>query len=140
LARWLSATFGLLVDREAFVVAAGRELAVARPDAFLPDVAVSLNNQSGRLSQLGRREDALTAIDEAVAILGDDVVDFQPKAAVRQVVDPRQLAQYGVEAAIVAGQRAAARDAPDNVWREQVAQRRVVGGFDGFEHFKAREA
>jgi tetratricopeptide (TPR) repeat protein len=69
LARWLSATFGLLlVDREAFVVAAGRELAVARPDAFLPDLAMSLNNQSGRLSQLGRREDALTAIDEAVTV------------------------------------------------------------------------
>jgi hypothetical protein len=35
------------------------------------------------------------------------MLDFQPKAAVRQVVDPRQL---------------------------------VVDGFDGFEHFKAREA
>jgi hypothetical protein len=70
LARWLSATFGLLlVDREAFVVAAGRELAVARPDAFLPDLAMSLNNQSGRLSQLGRREDALTAIDEALRLV-----------------------------------------------------------------------
>jgi tetratricopeptide (TPR) repeat protein len=45
-----------------------RELARARPDAFLPDLAVSLNNQSVGLSDLGRREDALAAIKEAVAI------------------------------------------------------------------------
>jgi hypothetical protein len=29
-------------------------------------LAASLNNQSGRLSALGRREDAMAAIDEAV--------------------------------------------------------------------------
>jgi hypothetical protein len=38
-----------------------RGLAAARPDAFLPDLATSLNNQSNRLSELGRREDALLA-------------------------------------------------------------------------------
>jgi Tetratricopeptide repeat len=47
-------------------VTACRQLAAARPDAFLPDLAGSLNNQSNRLSGLGRREDALAAIDEAV--------------------------------------------------------------------------
>jgi tetratricopeptide (TPR) repeat protein len=44
-----------------------RELARARPDAFLPDLAMSLNNQSVFLSELGRREEALAAIEEAVA-------------------------------------------------------------------------
>ena len=34
----------------------------------MPNLAASLNNQSGRLSELGRREDALTAIDEAVGV------------------------------------------------------------------------
>ena len=45
-----------------------RRLAEERPDAFLPDLATSLNNQSARLSDLGRREDALAAIEEAVKI------------------------------------------------------------------------
>ena len=43
-----------------------RELAAARPDAFRPDLATSLNNQSTALAELGRREDALAAITEAV--------------------------------------------------------------------------
>ena len=46
-----------------------RQLAQARPDAFLPDLARSLNNQSNRLSDLGRREEALAAIEEAVSHL-----------------------------------------------------------------------
>ena len=37
-------------------------LAAARPDAFLPDLAASLNNQSSRPADLGRREEALAAI------------------------------------------------------------------------------
>jgi hypothetical protein len=45
-----------------------RELARARPDAFLPDLAMSLNNQSADLGDLGRREEALAAIEEAVTI------------------------------------------------------------------------
>ncbi|GAB1821103.1 hypothetical protein HerbRD11066_42670 [Herbidospora sp. RD11066] len=45
-----------------------RMLAEARPDAFLPDLATSLNNQSATLSGLGRREEALNAIEEAVTI------------------------------------------------------------------------
>jgi hypothetical protein len=43
-----------------------RQLAAARPDAFLPELATALNNQSNSLSQLGRREDALAAINEAL--------------------------------------------------------------------------
>ena len=45
-----------------------RELAAARPDAFRPDLAMALNNQSLRLAALGRREDALTASTDAVQI------------------------------------------------------------------------
>ncbi len=45
-----------------------RQLAEARPDAFLPDLAMSLNNQSGCLADLGRREEALAAIEQAVTI------------------------------------------------------------------------
>jgi hypothetical protein len=37
-------------------------------DNVLPDLAASLNNQSIRLGGLGRREDALAAIDEATGI------------------------------------------------------------------------
>ncbi|TDG29569.1 tetratricopeptide repeat protein [Paracraurococcus ruber] len=48
-------------------VATCRHLAEARPDAFLPDLALSLNNLSNRLADLGRREAALAAIEEAVA-------------------------------------------------------------------------
>jgi len=46
-----------------------RELAAARPAAFRPDLAElasALNNLSLRLADLGRREDALAAIGEAV--------------------------------------------------------------------------
>ena len=39
-----------------------------RPDAFRPDLATSLNNQSNRLAELDRREDALAASTEAVDI------------------------------------------------------------------------
>ncbi|MEV7319314.1 tetratricopeptide repeat protein [Streptomyces sp. NPDC093970] len=42
-----------------------RALAAARPDTFLPHLATSLNNLSIRLRALGRREEALTAIEEA---------------------------------------------------------------------------
>ena len=42
--------------------------AEASPDAFLPDLATSLNNQSLRLADLGRREEALAAIEQATGI------------------------------------------------------------------------
>jgi tetratricopeptide (TPR) repeat protein len=45
-----------------------RQLAAARPDAFLPDLAMSLNNLANRLSDLGHREEALTAAQEAVQL------------------------------------------------------------------------
>jgi hypothetical protein len=45
-----------------------RELARTRPDAFLPGLASSLNNFSLRLAGLGRREEGLEAITEAVEI------------------------------------------------------------------------
>jgi len=45
-----------------------RRLAQTRPDAFLPDLARSLNNTGAMLSDLGRDEEALGASQEAVAI------------------------------------------------------------------------
>jgi Tetratricopeptide repeat len=45
-----------------------RRLAAARPDAFLPGLANSLNYLGAPLSALGQREDALAAAQEAVDI------------------------------------------------------------------------
>ena len=45
-----------------------RLLAEASPDAYLPDLAASLNNFGRFLSELGRREQALAATEEAVTI------------------------------------------------------------------------
>ncbi|WP_457653113.1 tetratricopeptide repeat protein [Rhodocaloribacter sp.] len=46
---------------------AERQVAIARnnPDAFYPDLAGTLNNLGARLSELGRREEALQATEEA---------------------------------------------------------------------------
>ncbi|MBY0277661.1 tetratricopeptide repeat protein, partial [Candidatus Binatia bacterium] len=46
-----------------------RRLAKARPDAFEPYLAMSLNNLGNMLSELGRREDALDAAREAAEVL-----------------------------------------------------------------------
>ena len=46
-----------------------RELAEARPDAFRPDLAMSLNNLGNRYSALGRRAEALEAYREAISTL-----------------------------------------------------------------------
>ena len=46
-----------------------RQLAQARPDAFLPNLAMSLNNLANRLSALGRREEAIEARAEAIRLL-----------------------------------------------------------------------
>jgi tetratricopeptide (TPR) repeat protein len=43
----------------------------ANPQAFLPDLAMSLNNLGAMLSALGRREEALAATQEAVDIYRD---------------------------------------------------------------------
>jgi tetratricopeptide (TPR) repeat protein len=45
-----------------------RQLAQARPDAFLPYLAGSLNNLATMLSDLGRREEALAQAEEAVRL------------------------------------------------------------------------
>jgi hypothetical protein len=45
-----------------------RRLAETRPDAFRPDLAAALNNLSGRLADLGRRQEALTAVNQAAGI------------------------------------------------------------------------
>lgn len=47
-------------------VTLARTLAASRPDAFLPDLAASLNNLSDHLFDLARREAALAAVEEAV--------------------------------------------------------------------------
>ncbi|MEU4690850.1 hypothetical protein [Actinoplanes sp. NPDC023714] len=63
----LSVRLGALGRRDeglaASVEAVGvyRNLARARPDAFLPDLALSLNNLSIRLGELGRRDEGLAA-------------------------------------------------------------------------------
>ena len=45
-----------------------RRLAEVAPDAFLPDLARSLNNLANQLSDVGQRRAALASIEEAVAI------------------------------------------------------------------------
>ena len=45
------------------------KLARQNPPAFLPDLAMSLNNLGRALSDLGRREEALAAYEEAVRTL-----------------------------------------------------------------------
>jgi tetratricopeptide (TPR) repeat protein len=45
-----------------------RRLAAQRPDAFLPDLAMSLHNLGNVLSEMGRRAEALQATQEAVEI------------------------------------------------------------------------
>ena len=45
-----------------------RELAKKHPEAFLPDVAMSLNNLGNILSELGKRKEALAMAKEALGI------------------------------------------------------------------------
>ena len=49
-------------------VAVRRRLAAANAAAYEPDLAMSLNNLSVRLAEAGRRDEGLTAIEEAVAV------------------------------------------------------------------------
>ncbi|MEV6124333.1 hypothetical protein AB0M23_28135, partial [Streptomyces sp. NPDC052077] len=44
-----------------------RALANANPDAYLPNLATSLNNLSNRLGEVGRPAEGLTAAEEAVS-------------------------------------------------------------------------
>ncbi len=66
-------------------VALRRELAAARPDAFVPALALSLNNLGIRLSELGRREEALGAAEEAAGL-------YRELAAARSDAFAHQLA------------------------------------------------
>ncbi len=56
----------------------------ARPDAFLPDLAQSLNNLGERLKELDRREEALTAYHDGVAALSRPFLAL-PYAFARQM-------------------------------------------------------
>ena len=62
-----------------------RKLAEVRPDAFTPNLAMTLSNQSDRLADLGRRE-ALEVIEEATGI-------YRELAQVRSSVFERKLAE-----------------------------------------------
>ena len=96
----------------------------ARPDAFLPDLAMSLNNQSNRLGDLGRREEALAAIEEAVNIRRDLArgparrVPARPRHVAEQPVHPagdlgrREEALAAIEEAVTI-RRDLARARPD---------------------------
>ncbi len=55
------------------------QLVAARPDAFLPDLAGSLNNLAKFMSELGRREEALGKAQEAVRIY-EQLAVAQPDA------------------------------------------------------------
>jgi tetratricopeptide (TPR) repeat protein len=48
-----------------------RVLAASRPDAFMPDLAMSLNNLANRLANLGRHDDALVTAQEAAGLYRD---------------------------------------------------------------------
>jgi len=87
------------------------KLAAARPDAFLPDLAASLNNLANRLSELGRREEALAAgqraaeIREKLAAARPDA--FLPDLAMSLNNLANMLSELGRrEDALAAGQRA----------------------------------
>jgi hypothetical protein len=56
-----------------------RRLAAQNPAAYEPDLAMSLNNLSVRLGEAGRREEGLTAIQDAVTIYRR-LVDQNPAA------------------------------------------------------------
>ena len=75
------------------------QLAEAQPTTFLPNVAASLNNQSRRLADLGRREEALAAIDQATGIyrqLAEARPDaYLPKLAALLNNQSRRLADLG---------------------------------------------
>ena len=73
-----------------------RELAAANP-AFLPDLAVALNNLGIRYSEVGRRQDALAPAEEAVTSLpgaGRRQPRLPPRPR-RRAEQPRQPLQRG---------------------------------------------
>ncbi|MGH3754895.1 MAG: hypothetical protein ACRDRP_19795, partial [Pseudonocardiaceae bacterium] len=76
-----------------------QRLAQDNPAAFLPDLAMSLNNQSNQRSAAGDRAGALTAIDEAVRIYQqlaqDNPAAFLPNLAASLSSLSDQLAESG---------------------------------------------
>jgi tetratricopeptide (TPR) repeat protein len=107
-ARWLVGLSNRLADlgrREEALAASEeaaaiyRQLAEARPDAFLPDLATSLSNQSVRQSELGRREEALAAGEEAVTIRRQlaqaDADAFLPDLAISLNNQSNRLSEMG---------------------------------------------
>ncbi len=93
-------------------VAIGRHLAETRPDAFLPDLARSLNNLGRDLSNLGCREEALGASQEGVAIYRD-LAKTHPDAFLPDLATSLNnvsvyLSNLGREEALAASQEAVA--------------------------------
>jgi hypothetical protein len=58
-----------------------RRLAEAAPDAYLPNLAASLNNLANRLSAVGRRADALDPATEAAEIFTEFAERFPDRFA-----------------------------------------------------------
>ena len=71
-----------------------RQLAAARPDAFVPNLASSLNNLANRLSDLGQREAALTAVREAVAVLSPFFLALPAAFAPRMLLAVQNYLNY----------------------------------------------
>ena len=92
-----------------------RALAETRPDAVLPDLADSLNNEALRLASVGRRK-RLTAIDEAVTI-------HRPLAATRPDVFLPDLAMSLNNQSLPDGPGTAGRGAD----RDQRSRHRLPG-------------
>lgn len=69
-----------------------RTLAQSNPQAFLPDLAMSLNNLGKMLSDLGRREKALVAAQEA-ADIRRKLAEKNPQAFLPDLA--RSLGAYG---------------------------------------------
>ncbi|MBI3246825.1 MAG: tetratricopeptide repeat protein [Deltaproteobacteria bacterium] len=82
----------LAAAREA--VALYRQLAAARPDAFVPDLAMSLNNLANCLSDLGQREEALAAAREAVELLSPFFLALPPAFAQGMLTMVRDYLKY----------------------------------------------
>lgn len=83
------------------------------PETFTPALATSLNSLSVRLSDLGRREDALTAVDEAVALYRelharDPRVFARPLATILAFAGELHLGTHHAQAVVDCSLQAAA--------------------------------
>ncbi|MFD4860922.1 tetratricopeptide repeat protein [Streptomyces atratus] len=94
----------------------GADLAAVRPEVFLPGFAVSLNNLSADLAELGRREEALAASVRAVGIREEPTAArpevFLPGRAVSLNNQSNRLAELGrsKEALVVIGRAVEIRE------------------------------